>query len=389
MFSSKKSTVLVLLFLTLVIFLIFVYFFWQPDSLIKFAPSKKLFYLHFDLNAVRRAGKFGNNWFEREQTEVFLEKLFEANENLSLVENIFKNKEVLDEIGLIGLWETPPEKNVNPKINLVFLLKTKKWTEPSLIYSQMRDFRVKKLTDRIWEVSLREYVLAENIVIEKNGFLRRNFSFSKIMHPSWVRGYFYPGVMELPDREDSNEMIRINCFSLGVGSDDLFFELESLINEKRNVLSLNDFGEKSEQMFVLIFPRDGSMNDFENKIKMELALKNPVEENVLLPDGTNFIELKADPGVYEFIKEEVDGFEVKSLKFLTEQESLEIFLHQDQKYFYISNQRHLFKAIDGAISLLNQNQLIKGVYLFINDKGVRDLTIIENPESIKGVLRII
>jgi len=377
----KKTTIFLLFFLAL-FFLVFIRFFWHPDILMGLVSGQEDFYLHFDLNSIRRAGKIGNDWLKNTKTNIFLEGLLTTNENSLLIRRILENKEHLDEVGLIG-FKKEGGGNDNKEFNLVFLLKIKQWTDPSLIDKQIKEFAVKKINRRVWMVSL-ENIFQQDIFY-KNSF-KEKFSFSLDTTPFWIKGHFYPEKTNLNNCLETK--VKINCFSF-LGLNSLFFNLK--IDNQKDISNIFLNWPKTEnrtnQEYVLIYLKRETMESFENKIKTGMAVKNPVEKTVFLPDGTSYVEQIIDPNVYEFINKTTDGLEIKQLTF--QQDFEEIFLYQDQNYFYLSNGPHLFKTVNGLTGVFKQDEVVNGFYYFINNKGARDLTVIETRELIKGILRII
>lgn len=376
MVHSGKSIILILLFLASAVCLVFVHFFWQPDGLMEFVPDKKIFYLHFDLNPVRRAGKIGNERLGSEEIHAFLQKLLAGNANLPLVEDILQNREYFDEVGVVGL-ETPGKKG----INLIFFLKTRKWTELPSFSGQTEGFEMENLSRRITAVFLKQ--VFENDVMPENHaeVFKNELSLSQKLVFPWIKGFYFG-----ERRGSGGPEMRVNCFSFS-NSSDLFFSLETAFQgDVFNVPSLAETGMRFGREYVLSFLRQGSLEEFENRIKTRMAFENPDGKTVFLPDGTNFIDQVVDPGAYFFVDKRTDGLETRKLA-SGQQDVPDVFLYQDHDYFYISNQSHLLKAARGLLDFAGQEGLIKGVYLSVSDMGIRDLTIVETPESVKGVLR--
>lgn len=391
------------IFLISVVFLLgifcflFTHFFWQPDSLISFVPQKNSFYLHLDLNPVRRAGCLGNRWLNSPEAGNFIKEI--SKHSPDLIENIFENRDILDEVGLTGVF--PNQDCLQPdqclsKIDLVFLLKTKRQAGSFVLSGLKKDFYVKNIGKRVWEVSSQPDALQESAAGENQRSLsREKISFSGLIFPSWARACVdSDNIAKMAEKENvflQSGPLEIRIFSSETGPGDLRFEFKSAGEnpEAMNLPMTDVLTRESEQGFVFIIPKDESLDGFEKRIRTGLALERPFEESVLLPDGTRFIELKIDPDKFEFRKERIDDMEMRRWKdeISGEEEPFEIFVREDRNYFYVSNKSSLFKAGGEAVKFFAGEQILKGIYFSFNDKGIRDLMIIETPEKGKGILR--
>jgi len=364
----------------------------------KFVHQRSFFYLHLDLNPVRRAGCLGSRWLNRREARNFVKEI--SKDSPDLIENIFENKDILDEVGLIGVFPNQdyhlPDEHLS-KIDLIFLLKTKRWTDSSVLSGLKKDFHVEKLNKRIWAISSQQDICAENVATENQTSLsREKISFSGIISPPWAGGYVdFDKMIKMSEKENlflENSPVEIKIFSSKTDPGDLSFELKSAgqKDETTDFLTQDILSKGLKEGFVFISPKDESMDDFEKKIRIGLALKRPFEESVLLPDGTRFTELKVDPDRFKFQKEEIDNAELRHWKneFSEEQEPFEIFILESQKYFYVSNKPSLFEASGEMTDSFIQDQVIRGMYFPLNNKGIKDLTIIETPEGGKGILRL-
>jgi|GEM_PF-2719340 len=373
-----KSIVLFFPFSAMILCLIFVHFFWQPDGLMGFVPPKKVFYLHFDLNAVRRSGKIGGEKLGSEKVRVLARKLLAGNKSLSPMEIILENRESFDEIGIVGL-ENPGQQK---KIDLIFLLKMKKWTKLPLL-GELPGFMTEEIAKRVTMILPENVSAREHAADNPMKILKNKFSFSRNFLSPWLKGYFY---LNRTDHYAGSEL-RAECFSLP-GLTDLFFFLEAVsLGDVFEVPRLTNIKTREEQGYVLVFFGRDSRETFEDRIKTRMAFEDPSEKTVFLPDGTSFIETEVDPDVYSFIDKAEDDRMIRKLVF-AQRNIPDVFSFQDGDYFYISNQSYLFGAIRGLIDFSGrQEDLNRGAYFFINNRGIRDLTIVETAGALEGILR--
>ena len=184
----SRNTIL-FLGIILVVLALSIYFFWQPDNLIKVVPQNSFFYLHLDLNQARRTGYLGNQWINDLKIQQILANLSENDPRLALIKNTLKKENIgfIDEVALVLVPQEPIYKNDDKgllsKMEIILLLKLKRWFNPSLLIKSLKDFHVKELTTHVWAVSyqpLSNDFQSSNFFLPQNSLNKKDSFFSKI-----------------------------------------------------------------------------------------------------------------------------------------------------------------------------------------------------------------
>ncbi|MDD5625623.1 MAG: hypothetical protein PHG83_00465 [Patescibacteria group bacterium] len=187
------------------------------------------------------------------------------------------------------------------------------------------------------------------------------------------------------------------------GGSDLFFP--DIKNFSPSLISLNQIKQEStsidELNMTIISSNLKTMDNLEEKIKENWAFKNPVEKKVILPDKTSFIELVADPSIFNFDEKFINNLK---LSYFSDNET-EIALAQNDQYAFISNSIPSLEKIlinYQPTSQINNNLNISNyfspdilrknfspvLYWRIKQFGVEDMVIINQNQKIKGCLRL-
>jgi len=176
-------------------------------------------------------------------------------------------------------------------------------------------------------------------------------------------------------------------------------------NFSPSLISLNQIKQESTSSdklsLTVVSPNIKALDNLEEKIKENLAFKNPIERKVILPDKTSFIELVADPSIFDFNEKSVNNLK---LSYFLDNKT-EIALAQDDKYAFISNNIPSLEKIlinYQSDSQINNNLNISNYYFpdilkknfspvlywRIKQFGVEDVVIINQNSKIKGCLRL-
>ncbi len=445
----QRTMVLTLIVFLVGVFVLFTYFYWQPDSLISFVPENAFFYLHLDLNRLRWSGYQGNQWVNSQWFSQTLKDFSQSDSDLALIGKGLQKENIplLDEVGLVGLPRTKSMlqfNNFNPgvdsepqaqdlaegllskgNIDIILFLKTKKWADPSLLIKSLEQFFVKELDNHVWAVSYNPFSVERK---QSGDFLTKDQSIKEKILSSisdlsiWGQGYinFEQLVNFLKGGKDVNwskgGFARISILSSPPDSlrdskwadrqelQNLFFKLDlpptqsmhfdDYLNSKIRLAFQTRDWIGGGLNFAFIFPQSRSLDLLENKIKVDLSLQWPIEKQVFLPDGSSFTELIADPDIFNFESKKVEGVQLRHWQdnFSLEREGEEIFeilLWQDEKYTFASNSLSLFeRLIKNTGSCFQDESLEKGIYFKVENLGIKDLVIIETSEGIEGCIEL-
>ena len=432
------------------IFVLFTYFYWQPDSLISFVPEKSFFYLHLDLNRLRRAGYQGNQWVNSQWFSQMLKDFSQSDSDLALIGKGLQKENIplLDEVALLGLPRTKSilqVNNFNPgvdsepqtqdlaggllskgDIDIILFLKTKKWADLSLLIKSLEQFFIKELDNHVWAISNNPFSVKRK---QSGDFLTKDQSIKEKILSSisdlsiWGQGYI--NFEQLVDFLKQGKNVdwskggfaRISILSSPPDSlrdskradwqelQNLFFKLDlprpqsvartAILNSESKLgLQSIDWG-RGGLNFAFIFPQSRSLDLLENKIKVDISLQRPIEKQVFLPDGSSFTELIADPDIFNFESKKVKGVQLRHWQdnFSLEkggEEIFEILLWQDGKYTFVSNSLSLFERLikntGSCFSFFQDESFEKGIYLKVENFGIKDLVIIETNEGIEGCM---
>ena len=406
---KSRNTILFLGIILVIIALSF-YFFWQPDNLIEFVPKNSFFYLHLDLNQARRTGLLGNQWLNDLKIQQILTGLPENDSRLALIKNTFKRENIgfIDEIALVlfpqeRIYEN--DKGLLLKMEIILLLKLKRWSNPSLLIKSLKGFHVQELTTHVWAVSSQpflndfqssDYFLLQSLLKKKDPL------FSKLASSVWASGYvnFKSLRKEIKERNEisqlENELAGISFYSV-LSPENLFFSI-NLSNQdyRENLFSFDDFilDNNSNQGFVFVLTQIKSIDFLLQKIKQALAIQKPIKKQVLLPDQTKFTELIIDLNKFNFKTEEFNQTLVHywPTDFFENQEQLGFIVWQDQGQSFIANKISLFEEIintpNKLFSGFQIQEIERGIFFQGNKLPLKNLLIIQTEQEIKGRLTL-
>lgn len=405
----KQRKIILILVVVLIIFSFFVYFSWQPDSLIDFVPENSFLYLHIDLNQARRSGCLGNQWLNNPQTQQTLKGLAEDNANLDLIKNVFKkeNLSLLDEVGLVVLFPQDyiyqETESLLSKAEIILFLKIKRWSNLSLLIKSLKQFHLQELEDHIWVVSDRAFsnnFQRSNVLLVQESLSKRDPLFSKLNSLVWAKGYFnFVSLTEILKTQQDLNWSKSGLAEVKISSpsepENLFFSLDLTGQENKPLFSLFEnfvFNNRPGPGFVFIIPQVDSIDFLKQRIKIALSVQEPIKKQVILPDQSKFIELIADPDNFNFKTQEFEQIQLHYWpdNYFETEESMGIFIWQDQGHTFVANKFSLFKEITKNFNILLsgiENQgFEKGIFFQINNRQIRDLIIIKTGEEIKGRL---
>jgi len=370
---KKQTVTLFLSVLMLGLFIFVTYFCWVPDTLISFVPENVLFYAHLNLNKLHYSGHLAQKWFRinNDRTEnIFNEYLINSDIN-----------NFLDEIAIFIL----PENDLDiSQFGLILKSKTNLKDLRTLLPSSCS---VQQISDKVFVVSPQiDLDISKNLTsFSKENRFRFISPFNK--EPSLVQGYVNLELMSvyLPIKRKSLEFkfARFNILYPSSKNNKLFFEIENKSNFDYSLFSVqqNDFSVLRNIFdFVSIFPRQESLDELKNKIKIYLALQKPKERKVILPDNSSFIELVADPQDFIFKREGIIDYWQESLD-----QGTEIALFQDQKRTFFSNNHVLLKKI---VSIEREKNPIPVLYWEIDSFWLQRLVLEEKDQKIEGFLEL-
>jgi len=394
----------------LVIFALSIYFFWQPDNLIEFVPKNSFLYLHLDLNQARRTGCLGNQWLNDLKIQQILAGLPENDPRLALIKNTFKGENIgfIDEIALVLFPQERTHENnkgLLSKMEIVLLLKLKRWSNPSLLIKSLKGFHVQELTTHVWVVSPQSFLndfQSSDFFLSQSLLNKKDSLFSGPGFSVWASGYIsFKDLQEEIKKENEisqtgNDLAGISLYSI-LNAENLFFSI-NLSNQdyKENLFSFDDFisDNNSNQGFVFVLPQINSTDFLLQKIKQALAIQKPIKKQVLLPDQTKFTELIVDSNKFNFKTEEFNQTLVHywPMDFFENQEQAGFIVWQDKEQNFIANKISLFEEIVNAPNKLFSGfqiqEIEKGIFFQGSELPLKNLLIIQTEQGIKGRLTL-
>jgi len=441
------------------------FFYYKTDNLINYAPSNTLFYLHLDLNKFHQGGYLGDKWLKEHWPEKTMNSFLTSQSDLAIIGANFRQETIslLDEVGCFVFFDN--NSSQNPSLVFIFKTKPRVAGFPLIMSGAGSEiFHYKKLAPHIWAIATRSEIL-NDIQLNSSGLKNQVADFSFSSDLVWGRGYFnlkefvdsplfkkdvlglnLETIGKIKDFKGAFLKINFipyqNSLALDFGgsskyflnSDNQEFSWEQgkkfiapffqddfktiailwggldlfspdIQNFYPSLVSLNQIKQESASSdklsLTVISPNIKALDDLEGKIKENLAFKNPIERKVILPDKTSFIELVADPSIFDFNEKSVNN--LKLFYFLDNK--TEIALAQDDKYAFISNNIPSLEKIlinYQSNSQINDNLNISNyfspdilkkffspvLYWKIKQFGVEDMVIINQGLKIKGCLRL-
>ncbi|MCH7758764.1 hypothetical protein IID20_00165 [Patescibacteria group bacterium] len=393
---SNKIVALGLASLMLLVFFLMTAFYFSSDNLIKYIPQDTFFYLHLDQAGLK------NNWLKQ-----VLKEISPLDSNLNFIgknlstENIF----LFDEVGLVNLLTNTPVTGIKGDFILLLRFKNK---------DQLADFLAAK---RFTGVSkkLDKYTLAlglEPAILDftpNNLFGQPSFlgNINNLFKQAVGRGHINLSSLDRlmkdgPDNLLENELINFNIY-LNQELKKLSFIFDQPPTSKNQIFDLMENIQltKTAASFVFIFPSSTSLETLEKNIQTKLAWQKPIEKEIILPDGSTYLELVADPSIFHFTKKQIQGKELHYWQeiFLEaedspefDQSNLEIVIWQDNQYTFISNTISLFNKLtteaNPCFSSFQKQDFKKAVYFQINKFKIQDLILTEILNKINGCLNI-
>ncbi len=394
---SNKIVALGLASLMLLVFFLMTAFYFSSDNLIKYIPQDTFFYLHLDQAGLK------NNWLKQ-----VLKEISPLDSNLNFIgknlsaENIF----LFDEVGLVNLLTNTPVTGIKGDFILLLRFKNK---------DQLADFLAAK---RFTGVSkkLDKYTLAlglEPAILDftpNNLFGQPSFlgNINNLFKQAVGRGHINLSSLDRlmkdgPDNLLENELINFNIY-LNQELKKLSFIFDQPPTSKNQIFDLMEniqLTKTTSANFVFIFPSSESLESLEKNIQAKLAWQKPTEKEIILPDGSTYLESIADPSVFNFNKKQIQGKELhywrESFSEVedspeSDQRNLEIVIWQDNKYTFISNNISLFNKITAetnpCFASFQEQDFQKAVYFQINEFKIKDLILAEISNKINGCLNI-
>lgn len=407
----RSRNAILFLGIILIIVALSIYFFWQPDNLIEFVPKNSFLYLHLDLNQARRTGCLGNQWLNDFKIQQILAGLSENDSRLALIKNTFKreNIEFINEIALVLFPQERIYKNnkgLLSEMEIILLLKLKRWSNPSSLIKSLKGFYVQELTTHIWAVSSHQSFLndfqSSDFFLSQSLLNKKDPLLSRLRSSVWANGYVnFKDLQEEMKKENEinqpgNDLAGISLYSV-LNAENLFFSI-NLPNQdyKENLFSFDDFilDNNPNQGFVFVLPQINSTDFLLQKIKQALAVQMPTKKQVLLPDQTKFTELIVDLDEFNFKTEEFDQTLVHywPIDFFENQEQTGFIVWQDKGQNFISNKISLFEEIINTpnkfFSGFQIQEIEKGIFFQSNKLPLKNLLIIQIEQEIKGRLTL-
>jgi len=404
--------IIIIFFIIILVYLIGFYFFYKPDKLKAYIPEKSFFYLHIDLNQSRRGGCLSNQWIENQIKDKFFEKISEENPKIFLLEKLVQkqNREILDEIGLVGLdlnTENKPKEDDFSKDSFkannffqdyIFFLKTKKWVDKSILIKNLNNFYIQQIDKQVWLVSTFPYQYEKQSRKQNQNNQDKFFEFSDLIYPAWAKGYIKP--------EFLNDKLEFNIYS-DLYSKDISFLVE--INDLKNIdnlleqtiiksfkiESLNKAEEekkrekytddnKQDKGFILVYLWPSGIKSFKNMISQSIAFQNPEKKQVVMPDNTSFDEIVVNPDNFAFKMGQINN---RATYYLNKEGLNKIFIWQDQEYVFLTNQRSLVNGLEDSFSFFLQEQKpFQSLFINIEDMGVKYIYFSSFLKQIKGII---
>jgi len=368
----KQTITLFLSVLMLGLFIFATYFYWVPDTLISFVPDRILFYANLNLNKFHYSGYLTKKWFS-------------VNDNR--LKNIFKeysiDPDIINSLEEVALF-VPAENNL-------------KVSRPEIILKSKMDLEgleallpsfciIKQISDKVFSVSSHtNNDRLENLTsFSKENRFRFINPFKK--EPPLIQGYIdlelISAYSPIKRKFLKPELVKFNILYSSVESNKLFFEVENKNDFDYPSLSVqeNDFSIlENDFNFVFIFPKQESIDELKNKIKVYLASQKPKERKVILPDNSSFIELVVDTEDFVFQKEGLIDYWQESSDY--EDHNFEIAFFQDQERTFVSNNNILLKEI---ISVEQKEYSNSALYWEIDNAWLQRLVLKEKNQKIKG-----
>lgn len=192
----------------------------------------------------------------------------------------------------------------------------------------------------------------------------------------------------------------------------LFFEIGlsdttlSYIQKIRTVEGMTEHitqpGEISKSGLIFIFEKTESLDSLEKRIKANLSLSQPKQEEVLLPDKSTFIEFIADPEIFGFRNGKIKDKEVRYWRQGDQCEDkincehfgdfFEIVLWQNEKYNFVSNSfslaENIIENINPCFLRFQKKDFDKGIYFQVDELNIKNLMVIQTDRGIKGCIEL-
>lgn len=401
--SMKKSIGVLTPIFILIVFIVcsVFYFFGDKDNLINYLPDNIFFYVHFNLNRFNYAGFWGERWFNGEAFLKMVKELSNQDENQKLVKDIFDKRKIdfFKEMSIVGYFWPSLDENKKKDLKLIFIFKTKRDVKISLVRQGLEEFFITPINSRVLAISSEPVYLKLNKLPKRKEILE-NFSFFSPLFPEWGKGVLNLKALEIFNFQPRVEQeIKFTISSPYKRKSELIFRFKKngqMFSEQEFLEQRNSF-QNSDLGWVLIFPQE-TVDLLERKIKIRIAFQSPIEEEITLPDGTKFLELKVDPNKIEFKREILNDKEIHYwIKDVSQNTSKEenqegIFIWKEGDAVLISNRLFLcqtfIKSKEKSPFILEKNKFQKGIYFFINKFNLKDIVVVENLEEIKGRLRL-
>lgn len=217
-----------------------------------------------------------------------------------------------------------------------------------------------------------------------------------------------------------NNMLKLSFFekkSGGIIFESNNFDLTSnysKIQQLRISTNKDEFDNNETLNFILITKENAE--SLKDKISNKLAIQRPVERQVVLPDGTSFIETVIDPSIFNFGSIE-DSQNIVPRKIKTERydKNIEILyltetgnplslpidkndayqsiiIWSEGNYSFISNDLVLSKIIinneNSCFFNIKQKNFNKAIYFKLNDFGIEDILIIQTQDNMQGCMNM-
>ncbi len=370
---KRQTVILFLSVLMLGLFIFATYFYWVPDTLIDFVPDNILLYSHLNLSKFHYSGYLAQKWLK-------------ANDDR--IENIFREHSVdfsiINSLEEIALFVSAEDNSGVSQLELILKSKIGLNDLQKMLPSSCF---VEKISDKVFRIS---FHINSDKTRDLTSFSRENrFCFISPFDktPSLVNGYIDLGVMSVylpaPKIPMESRFVKFSVLYSSPQNNKLFFEIENkntfdhpLFSSQENDFSVlgNDFD------FVFVFPRQESINELEDRIKVYLASQNPKERKVILPDNSSFVEIIVDTEDFVFKKEGLIDYWKESPDY-----GFEVALSEDEESTFFSNNHILLKEI----ILTEQKENSKSaLYWDVNNTWLQRLALKEKNQKIEGFLEL-
>jgi len=378
--TKKRHWLVIFLLSTLVGFFLFTYFCWTPDSLTELAPADAVFYLHLNLNPFTRQGRNNLAWLEQywQPAGQLQEKFSWAGPGPSLCQ----------EMALIGLWH-------DHQLATALLFRPKKgdfsWGENQNQLTKLDSAGVISSTPYlVQQIREKDHPLSIGRQLGRgtgiNGYLdlgRLNDYLTEQLGYSLLA----PSEQEAGKGENRVEILLRPQREKLLLTIPLSFQMNSSINLSRDrIIDLLPWsGEK-----MILFGKSSdhfNLEQLEQRYKLNLAYQRPEEKKIILPDGSYFQELLADPQGFSFEEKE-------KVHLLTDESTgFRIGLLAEREMIGISDDPVFLQEV--FPTLLQENNffpdLTGGEFLFYwqgQKTGIKELFLIERADKIEGYLAI-